>query len=153
MRWRPNIVHLKQKQHLRFILAALLISIGLSACAPFAPAHRLPDKEMVPSAYSGTAPSSDVVQHWWEAFDDEWSYDGETWQILVQAGDDEPESSVLSKLPNARRVFYVTLEPIGAEPEGYGLLEEVTRGLAKQSGGVWVDPSNNVHAFDEGQFQ
>ena len=71
MRWRPNINDLKQVQNLRFIIAVMLISLGLTACAPFTPAHRMPDKEMVPPAYSGTAPTSEIIQRWWEAFDDE----------------------------------------------------------------------------------
>jgi NodT family efflux transporter outer membrane factor (OMF) lipoprotein len=66
-----NIGDVTDMKHFRSIIAALLISVGLWACAPFAPAPREPGKEMVPSAYSNTAPETETVQRWWEAFNDD----------------------------------------------------------------------------------
>ena len=71
MRWRLNIDDVTDMKPFRSIIAALLISMGLSACAPFAPAPREPGKEMVPSGYSNTAPETETVQRWWEAFNDD----------------------------------------------------------------------------------
>ncbi len=88
----------------------------------------------------------------WQLLGDEWAYDGGEWQILVVVGDDAPQDSVTAKLPEAAQAAYVSLEPIGAPPEAYKMLEGVVRELAKSSAGVWVDPSGTPYLHDEGTF-
>ena len=89
----------------------------------------------------------------WRAYGEEWAYEGNGWQILVLKGEEEPEAEIKEKLPNASSVIYVTLEPIGADADGYKLLETVVRTLAKSCNGVWVDPNGIVYFHDEGQFE
>jgi len=88
----------------------------------------------------------------WSAEGNDWVYDGVAWQILVVPSEDQPRESVARRLPGACHVAYVTLEPIGAEASAYILLQEVTRSLARQTGGVWVDPSGMAYSHDEGAF-
>jgi NodT family efflux transporter outer membrane factor (OMF) lipoprotein len=71
MRWPLKNGDVTQMKPFCSIIAAVLISAGLWACAPFAPAPRAPGKEMVPSAYSDTAPETENVQRWWETFNDD----------------------------------------------------------------------------------
>jgi len=78
--------------------------------------------------------------------------DGGTWQVLVVVAQDKPDGPVLEKLPAASSVAYISLEPLGAGPEGYAALETTTRHLAEVSRGVWVDPSGTVYRHDEGTF-
>jgi len=88
------------------------------------------------SAQSFNLPGQLPRSNFWNLESDEWVYNSGSWQILVMATDDEPHASVLKKLPGANSVAYVTLEPIGADAEGYALLEEVIRNLAKENNGV-----------------
>ena len=88
----------------------------------------------------------------WTVTESEWAFEGEGWQVLVLAADDLPEEEITTHLPNAKRVFYVTLEPIGAPDEAYEFLEKTVRGLATQGLGVWVDPNGEVFKPDEGSF-
>src|SRR5260221_5040339 len=55
----------------------------------------------------------------WAQSGAELALEGEGWHILVMPGDDEPDDEVLSVLPEAQRVVYVTLEPIGAPTGAY----------------------------------
>ncbi len=89
----------------------------------------------------------------WEVTGDEWAYPGEGWHVLVMLGAGErPDDVVLQKLPGAKTVIYVTLEPVGADREGRAMLEKVVRGLARLTGGVWVDLNNMPFFADEGPF-
>lgn len=87
----------------------------------------------------------------------EWVFEGTGWMVLVLASQrsdaDQPNDSVLEKLPDASHVASVTLEPIGADSAGYEFLEEVVRTLARVTSGVWGDPSGEAFAHDEGQFE
>jgi NodT family efflux transporter outer membrane factor (OMF) lipoprotein len=64
--------HKRRKDMKRFhpIIASLLLSLTLCACAPFSPNKRVTDKGMVPSAYSNAALKDEIVQRWWETFND-----------------------------------------------------------------------------------
>jgi len=88
----------------------------------------------------------------WTSYGEEFSFDGDGWQVTVLCASDEPDDTITCKLPEAKHVAYVTLEPIGADPSGYTMLEEVTRGLSRQTGGVWIDPDGEVYFHDEGTF-
>jgi hypothetical protein len=93
------------------------------------------------------------AQEEWKQHGEGWSFDGGGWQILVVL--DAPETvpdAVGVRLSRAAHVAYVTLEPIGADREGYILLERVVRTLARQSNGVWVDPYCQPFGADEGTF-
>ena len=87
----------------------------------------------------------------WKRWEDSWQYDGANWLINVSIEEDEPDDSVTGKLPTAKHMAFVSLEPIAANAEGYAFLEEVTRGLCRQTGGVWVEPSGEVYFHDEGK--
>lgn len=52
------------------IIAAMILSLTLHSCAPFSPEKRLADKGMVPSAYSNASLEDEIVQRWWETFND-----------------------------------------------------------------------------------
>jgi hypothetical protein len=89
----------------------------------------------------------------WKRTGEEFAFSKKGWHVLVLLSDeDEPESNIVEKLPGAAHVADVTLEPIGADAAGYKMLEEVVRELARQSGGVWVDPNGEPYLHDEGQF-
>jgi hypothetical protein len=88
----------------------------------------------------------------WELVGHEWARDGGDWQIVVVTAEEQPDESIAERLPGARAVAYVTLEPIGAPPVAFDALEEVVRQLARETNGVWVDPSGNVYRSDEGSF-
>lgn len=88
----------------------------------------------------------------WKRYDDEFAFETDNWQVLVLAEESEPEPEVLQKLSGASFVAYITLEPIGAGPAGYTFLEELIRSLAREVGGVWVDPSGSVYFHDQGSF-
>jgi hypothetical protein len=87
---------------------------------------------------------------------DEWAFEGPGWHVLVVCGATEDESDVpepvRARLPLARFAAYVTLEPIGAGPEGYRLLENVVRSLAREYDGVWSDGWAYAYRHDEGPF-
>lgn len=89
----------------------------------------------------------------WEQSGDEWSCEGEGWQVLVNRDQaEERPASVTGVLPGANYIAYITLEPIGADPKGYAFLEEIVRRLARNGQGVWVDPSGEAFGPDEGSF-
>ena len=89
----------------------------------------------------------------WEQNGEEFAFLGKGWHVLVQCYDgDEPDENIVNKLPGASHMAAVTLEPIGADAAGYKMLEEVVRELARQSGGVWVDPYGEPFLHNEGQF-
>jgi hypothetical protein len=95
----------------------------------------------------------------WKCYQDQWAFEKQGWQVLVLPArpyqtdpPDLPNSAVLLRLPGVSYVAYVTLEPIGADHAGYAFLEKVVRSLAGATGGVWVDPNEEVYAHDEGQF-
>ena len=89
----------------------------------------------------------------WKRYDHEFAFEAEKWQVLVLAEQSEPDPFVIEKLPGASFVAYITLEPIGAGPDGYDFLEAVVRSVARESGGVWVDALGTAAYFhDEGRF-
>lgn len=88
----------------------------------------------------------------WSSYGEEFAFEGDGWQLTVLCASDQPDESVTSKLPAARHVAYITLEPIGADPPGYTMLEEVSRGLSRETGGVGIDPDGEPHFHDEGAF-
>ncbi len=90
----------------------------------------------------------------WEQFGEEWSYEGEGWQVLVNLDESESISNaVKEKISFAKFVAYTTLEPIGADTEGYVFFEKVVMGMAHNSQGVWVDPYGQAFRADEGSFE
>src|SRR5256885_953736 len=89
----------------------------------------------------------------WKLHGDEWSFEGQGWQILVLPAREQPDSAVTARLPQAKFVGYVTLEPIGSDRSAYGFLEEVVRSLAKAISGVWIDPDGNAHRHGDGVFE
>ncbi len=88
----------------------------------------------------------------WNLEVDEWAYEGNGWHILVLAGETEPDGHILERLPDAKYVAYVNLEPIGADSDGYSLLEEVIRTLTKENDGLWINLSGIANSHDEGVF-
>lgn len=88
----------------------------------------------------------------WVDYNEEFAFDGGAWQVLVLTEASEPSDLVSEKLPGASHVAYVTLEPLGASDAAYDFLEEVVRKLARDSAGVWVDPSGTPYRHDEGSF-
>ena len=111
------------------------------------------------SARSFNLPAELPKSRDWKRTGKEFAFSAKGWHVLVLPSDeDEPESNIVEKLPGAAQVAYVTLEPIGADAAGYKMLEEVVRELARQTGGVWVDPNGEPYLHDEGiiplrQFQ
>ena len=84
---------------------------------------------------------------------DEFTFRGKGWLVQVLLSDeDEPDETIVDKLPGAAHVAYVSLEPLGANKAGYDMLESVVRELARQSKGVWVDPDGEPFLHNEGQF-
>jgi hypothetical protein len=88
----------------------------------------------------------------WKRYNDEFAFEQERWQVLVLAEEREPDPPVVQKLPGAKFVAGITLEPIGAEDDGYDFLEAVVRSVAREVGGVWVDPYGSAYFHNEGQF-
>ena len=88
----------------------------------------------------------------WTGTESEWAFEDEGWHVLVQPADDLPDEEITTHLPDAKRVFYITLEPIGAPLEAYEFLEKTVRVLATQGHGVWVDADGEVFEPNEGSF-
>ena len=88
----------------------------------------------------------------WKRYDDEFAFEENEWQVLVLSEQSDPDPSVIHKLPGARFVAAISLEPIGAGPDGYAFLEEVVRSVARAVGGVWVDPNGSAYFHNEGSF-
>ena len=88
----------------------------------------------------------------WVETASELALEGEGWQILALIGDDSPPHEVLQKLPGAKVVVYVTLEPIGAPESAYERLEEVVRHVARVTNGVWIAANGEPNRHDEGSF-
>ncbi len=59
------------KDRCTIVIIWLVIGWSVAACAPFAPEPRVPDEGILPGAYSNQAPESDILQRWWETFDDD----------------------------------------------------------------------------------
>ena len=88
----------------------------------------------------------------WERYDEEFAFEGNEWQVLVLPEQSEPDPPVVHKLPGANFRAGITLEPIGAGPDGYAFLEEVVRSVARAVGGVWVDQYGSAYFHNEGSF-
>lgn len=88
----------------------------------------------------------------WKRYGEEFSFDGDGWQVSVLSEQSEPDPSIVHMLPGANFVAYISLEPIGAGPDGYSFLEEVVRSVAREVTGVWVDPSGSAFIHNEGPF-
>jgi hypothetical protein len=88
----------------------------------------------------------------WKRDPYEWRFPGDGWHVLVMSTEEDLPSAVLERLPTAAHGVYVTSEPIGADPAGYGRLENVVRALAKVSNGVWLDHNETVYMHDEGMI-
>ncbi|MBI3439616.1 MAG: hypothetical protein HY054_13385 [Proteobacteria bacterium] len=87
-------------------------------------------------------------------FGTEYQFEGEGWLISVQSLEEgEADDAVAEKLPDARYMIGLGLEPIEASPSGYLMLEQVTRAIAEHCDGVWVDPSGNAFRYNEGAFE
>ena len=104
------------------------------------------------SAREINLPSELPQESLWQQFGEEFSYEGDGWLVSVLTESSEPPGPVEQVLPDASYVTYVTLEPIGAGPEGYAFLEQVVRSLAEKSAGVWVDPGGDAYLYDQGTF-
>ncbi|MEJ2158693.1 MAG: TolC family protein [Desulfobacteraceae bacterium] len=59
------------KDHSTIVIISLIIGWSLSACAPFDPEPRAPDEGILPGTYSNQSTRSDILQRWWETFDDD----------------------------------------------------------------------------------
>ena len=88
----------------------------------------------------------------WKSYDDEFAFEKDDWQVSILSEQTEPDPSVVHKLSGANFVAWISLEPIGAEPDGYAFLEEVVRSVTRKVGGVWVDQNGLVYFHDEGNF-
>ena len=88
----------------------------------------------------------------WKRYDEELAFEEDEWQVLILVEEREPDPSVVHKLPGARFVAHISLEPIGAGPDGYAFLEEVVRSVARKVAGVWVDPNGVTYFHNEGSF-
>lgn len=89
----------------------------------------------------------------WKCIGKEFAFSSKGWHVLVLCSDeDEPDENIVSKLPGAAHVAYVTLEPIGVDAAGYKMLEEVVRELSRQTRGVWTDPDGEPYSHEEGSF-
>jgi hypothetical protein len=88
--------------------------------------------------------------------DGPWYYVTENWlvEVLIFLVEDPrhiPED-VRAKMPSAKHVAYVTLQPIGAGRDGYEMLERVVRRLACEYAGVWPDMDGAAFTPEEGEF-
>ena len=90
----------------------------------------------------------------WKKYTDEWAYEGDGWQVIVNLdkSEDAPES-VYPIVSSPNYVGYISLEPIGANSEGYIFFEKTVRSLAKVSNGAWVDPYGDAFKSSEGSFE
>ena len=88
----------------------------------------------------------------WKHYDEEFAFEEDQWQVLVLSEQSEPDPPVVHKLPGANFVAWISLEPIGADPDGYAFLEEVVLSVARTVGGVWVDPNGLAYFHNEGSF-
>ena len=88
--------------------------------------------------------------------DGPWYYEAENWLIdvliCVIADHRHILEDVRARMPSAKYVAYVTLEPIGASRDGYEMLERVVRGLASEYAGVWANMDGVAFTPEEGQF-
>jgi hypothetical protein len=88
----------------------------------------------------------------WKRYDEEFAFEADQWQVSVLFEESEPDPMVVSKLPDANFVAWISLEPIGAGPDGYAFLEEVVRSVTLEVAGVWVDANGQVYFHNEGRF-
>ena len=88
----------------------------------------------------------------WKRYNKEFAFEEDRWQVVVLSEQSEPDTSVVHKLPGAKFVAWISLEPIGAGADGYTFLEEVVRSVAREVGGVWVDPNGFAYFHNEGSF-
>ena len=91
----------------------------------------------------------------WECYPAEWCYSGRGWQVLVSAVDaaDEPvPNSVTNAMPEVKFVAYVTLEPMEADQQGYRMLVDVVRSLARSVNGLALDAHKQPFDIDSGKF-
>jgi hypothetical protein len=89
----------------------------------------------------------------WDKYGDELSYEGDGWQVTINLDmPDQPPNAVIEKISSAKYVAYTSLEPIGADANGYRFFEETVRALARGSEGLWVDAYGEVFSPNEGSF-
>ena len=81
------------------------------------------------------------------------AFETDRWQVTVTTPADstnEPRSDAIDS--RFAHVAHVTLEPIGAPPDGYELLETVVRKLCRDAEGVWIGPDGRVYNADAGEL-
>ena len=89
----------------------------------------------------------------WEQYKEEWAFESDGWQVTVNlSSESQLPDSISQKMPSAKYVAYVTLEPIGADSEGYIFFEKTIRAIARGSNGLWLDPNGTAFSADEGSF-
>lgn len=101
----------------------------------------------------GNLPQADAWKAY--AFDELVSYqfEGSAWVVNVSTEDGDPSADVLERLPAAKYPTGVSLEPIGANEEGYQFLEHVVRALTKACDGLWENLGDGeMYRHDQGPF-
>jgi hypothetical protein len=90
----------------------------------------------------------------YQKYEDEWSYEGEGWQVLIWFGmSNHPPVSVRNKLACARYIAYTSIDPSGPDVPGCRFFEDSVRTLTKGSNGVWVNSDGEAFGPDEGIFE
>jgi hypothetical protein len=90
----------------------------------------------------------------WEIYGDEWAYEGDGWQVTINLSSEaQLPDTITQKMPSAKYVAYITLEPIGAEINAYQYFEKTVRALARGSKGLWIDPYGSAFCAEEGAFE
>ena len=71
---------------------------------------------------------------------EDWAYESESWQVLVEIDTEyEIPSGAMDLDGNLQYSIPVTLEPIGADKDGYDFLDTTVRKLADKCGGGVVE--------------
>lgn len=58
------------KRHLSSGILIFTFALAIEGCAIFAPVHREPEKNLLPSSFTGASQQWEPEQRWWEAFND-----------------------------------------------------------------------------------
>ena len=78
-----------------------------------------------------------------------YAYETESWQVEVLTGTAKSNpvpNSIKAISPELLHVAFLTLEPIGADADGYAFLERTVRELARRNDGRWLGP-DGLHAY------
>lgn len=80
--------------------------------------------------------------HWKNYGGSDWAYEAESWQVIVDIDrENQIPKEAQGLKSNFKFTFPITLEPIGANEDGYKFLEKTTKKIiAKCGGGVVEGP-------------